>query len=165
MNSFERATIGNSAQESRALTAILWAWAIAGTLDISDALIFYHFRGVSATRLLQNIARALIGPRAFDGGVATAALGLGLHYLIALGATVVFYLLSRKIVFMTRLPWIAGPLYGICVYVFMNYFVLRLAGMAHPKLALTSVFVNAVLALMICIGLTIALVVSRISPR
>ena len=55
-------------------TAILWAGLIAGTLDITDALVFYGLRGVPPVRLPQNIASGLLGRDAFQGGVGTAAL-------------------------------------------------------------------------------------------
>ena len=56
------------------IRAILWAGLIAGTLDITDALVFYGLRGVPPVRLLQNIASGLLGRDAFQGGVGTAAL-------------------------------------------------------------------------------------------
>jgi len=154
----------------RHLAAIFWAWAIAGTLDISDALIFYRFaRGVHPTRLLQNIASGVMGLSAFQGGRATALLGLALHYTIALGATIVFYLLSRVISFMSRHPALAGLIYGLGVYLFMNFVVLPTAGMQHPHIPTSTILwvtlVNAVLAVMICIGFTISMVVHRISPK
>lgn len=154
----------------RALAAIVWAWVIAGTLDISDALIFYRFvRGVRPTRLLQNIASALLGARAFQGGQAAALMGLALHYTIALGATIVFYLLSRRILFLSRQPALAGLIYGLGVYMFMNFVVLPAAGMPHPHVPTTPILwitlANAVLAVMVCIGLTISLIVGKISPK
>ena len=45
--------------------AILWGGAVAGTLDISDALVFHGVRGVAPWRILQAIASGLLGPQAF----------------------------------------------------------------------------------------------------
>jgi hypothetical protein len=47
-----------------ALRAIGWGGLIGGILDISDALIFYGLHGVPPERLLQGIARGLLGTRA-----------------------------------------------------------------------------------------------------
>jgi hypothetical protein len=154
----------------RHFAAIFCAWIVAGTFDISDALIYYRTaRGVHPSRLLQNIATGVIGQRAFSGGRADALLGLALHYLIALGATIVFYLLSRKIWFMTRHAVAAGLIYGLGVYLFMNFVVLPNAGFSHPHIPTSPILWitlgNAILAVMICIGLTISLIVRKISPK
>jgi hypothetical protein len=55
----------------------------AGTLDIADALIFNVLRGITPIQVLQYIASGLIGTASFRGGLASAGLGLVLHYLIA----------------------------------------------------------------------------------
>ena len=61
-----------------------------GVLDILDAFVFFGIRGVPPLRILQAVASGLVGPAAAaDGGLATAALGLLLHFLIALVIVVV----------------------------------------------------------------------------
>jgi len=64
---------------------------------------------------LQSIASGLLGPQAYEGGVATAILGVVLHFVIAIGAAAVFYLLSRKLPFLTQKPILWGPLYGAAI--------------------------------------------------
>lgn len=64
------------------LLAILWAGLACGTLDISAALVVYGYFGRRPLRLLQGIAAGLLGSRAFDGGMATAVLGLFCHFFI-----------------------------------------------------------------------------------
>jgi hypothetical protein len=61
---------------------------------------------------------------------------------------------------------LSGLLYGIAVYLFMNLIALPLSGVPHPlKPASVVSRVNGVLALMFCIGLTIALLVRRSALR
>jgi uncharacterized membrane protein YagU involved in acid resistance len=92
----------------------------------------------------------------------SAALGVVLHYFIALSWTVVFYVASRKVSLLTRRPVICGLLYGAFVYLFMNLIVLPLSRVPHARAAATVASrVNGVLALLFCIGLTISLLVSR----
>src|SRR6185503_14804050 len=80
-----------------AAKVILAAGLIAGALDILYVIIFYGVRGVPATRILQGIAAGLLGREAAgQGGLATAAPGLGLHFMIALGAAATFYAVSRR---------------------------------------------------------------------
>ena len=85
--------------------AILYGTLVAGTLDILDALIVSGLRGVTPLRLFQYIAAGLLGrDAARAGGLATAFLGGFLHYFIAFGAVVVYFVASRKIPFLTRRP-------------------------------------------------------------
>jgi hypothetical protein len=80
------------ASQPRVLRTILVAWLLAGTLDIAAAIFLYAFpSGTRIMRLLQGIASGLLGAKAFSGGLQTAALGLTLHYLIALVWTVVAF--------------------------------------------------------------------------
>jgi uncharacterized membrane protein YagU involved in acid resistance len=146
------------------LRAIGWGGLIGGILDIFDALVFYGLRGVSPERLLQGIARGLLGVRAMQGGWMTALLGLGLHFLIAFTAATVYYAVSRKIRMLRHRPIVSGLLYGVAVFVFMNMIVVPLSAIHRSPMAMlafNAVSVNAVLALMLFIGLPIALFVSR----
>ena len=68
-------------KSSRAFPAIALAGLIAGILDISSAfVIVVDQRRGFATRMLQGIAAGLLGQRSFEGGMATAGLGLALHF-------------------------------------------------------------------------------------
>src|SRR5512146_3270726 len=94
----------------RPLTAILAAGLLCGVMDICAALLTWMPRGASARIILQGIASGLLGPSAFHGGAATAVLGLFLHFFIAFSWATVFYLASRKLAFLTRRPFLSGPL-------------------------------------------------------
>src|SRR6185369_3697578 len=76
--------------------AILWGGLTCGVLDITSAIVISLANGGSPVRMLQGIAGALLGPATFQGGAATAALGLVMHFGVAFTATVVFYWLSRR---------------------------------------------------------------------
>jgi predicted ABC-type sugar transport system permease subunit len=70
---------------------------VAGTLDIVYACLFWALkRDVPAQQILQSVAAGLLGKASFEGGAATAALGLALHFLIALSMSAVYYLVSRR---------------------------------------------------------------------
>jgi len=149
----------------RLLPAIFWGGLIAGSLDISDALVITCLiRGRSALRLFQYIAQGLIGPSAFDGGMGTAALGLGLHYFIAYGAAVFFVLVSCKVPALFRRPFLWGPVYGVGFYFFMNYVVLPLSQTPPFKVA-GPIFINGLAIHALGIGLPIALCARWASKR
>ena len=141
--------------------AILIGGLIAGILDLTSAILITLYYHGSVTRMLQGIASGALGKAAFDGGMSTAALGVGFHFLIAFTATAVFYLASRKIEFLTAQPVVAGILYGIAVYLFMYLGVQQLAGL-HPKFAPLTTS-RAVLVHIVCVGLPISLSVKRFS--
>jgi len=147
-----------------ALLLILRIGLIAGTLDITDALVFSYFRGVTPVMVFQYIASGLIGMRSFQLGSVSVVLGVAIHYFIALTWTTLFYVASRRLPILTRRPVLSGLLYGVGVYLFMNLVALPLSGVPHPLKPVSLLSrVNGVLALVFCIGLTIALLVRRSS--
>ena len=140
---------------------IFWGGLVAGTLDITAACTYAWIRShVTPVRVLQFIASGVLGADSFSGGAKTAILGLALHFLIATVAAAVFYFASRKWLFLVEQPILAGLLYGIPVYVVMNFVVLPLSQVALRQQPLSARIVNLVI-LMFCIGLPIALIVRR----
>src|ERR1700761_8019236 len=93
--------------------ALLLCLLIAGTLDISDALIFYSFRGVPPTGLLRFIAACLVGVSALVVGLAVAALGLAIHYTITIFWFALFPLAAPRFAFLSRYAIASGLLYGV----------------------------------------------------
>jgi hypothetical protein len=144
----------------RPVRAILFAGLCAGILDINAAFVFSALRGVGPVRVLRFIASGLLGPAASQGGAATAALGLVLHFVIALGAAAVYYAASRSLTFLARHPVPAGLLYGIAVYFFMNLVVLPLSAVAKRPFVPSPAMI---VIHMLCVGLPIALVVRHLA--
>jgi hypothetical protein len=114
-------------KKSEALRTILTAGVVVGVLDISSAFVIWWQRGVAIQRGLQGIAAGLLGVKSYEGGMATACLGLALHFFVAFVVVSIFYLASRKIPFLTQQPLLSGALYGIGVYIVMYWFVLPTA--------------------------------------
>ncbi len=148
---------------SRAFRAIASAGLIAGILDITSAFVIAELKGTGSIRMLQGIASGLLGPRSFEGGMATAGLGLAIHFLIAFTAASVFYAASRKLTFLTQHAVTSGLLYGIAVYLSMYWIVVPLAFVnAHHSVSRD---VTAVIIHMLLIGLPISLIVRWHSRR
>ena len=145
---------------------ILWIGLFAGTLDIADNLIFNQLRGITPKMAFQYIASGLIGMQAFRRGLPSVALGVAIHYTIALVWTGVFYAASRKFAILSRRPVLSGFVYGGAIYLVMNFIVLPLSGVPHPRSAVTIASrVNGVLTLLFFIGLPISLLVRRYSSE
>ena len=139
---------------------IAGATLLVGTLDISDAFIFYSFRGVTPTRILQGIASGVLGRAAFGMGRRSALLGLFFHFFIAFSATTVFLLASRKLP-IGRHPWLYGTLFGVALYCVMNYIVLPLSKIGWRPVPPLVPLINGVAALVFCIGIPLALIARR----
>jgi hypothetical protein len=149
-----------SSLKPKALQVILCGGLVAGTLDLTAACVTSWFRaGAGPVRVMQSVASGLLGAESYTGGPRTAALGVALHFLIATVATAVFYFASRKLRFMVEHPITAGLLYGVAVYLFMNFVVLPLSAFPQrtaPPLSGRSI---GLLVIMFCIGLPIAAIV------
>lgn len=143
------------------LQPIFLGGLIAGTLDLTAACVYAWLRAnVSPITVFQAIASGVLGRESFTGGAKTAVLGVALHFLIATVATAVFYIVSRKWLFLVERPIVAGLLYGIPVYLVMNFVVLPLSQVQMRPQPISVRIINLVI-LMFCIGLPIALIVRR----
>ena len=140
-----------------AAQAILYGTLVVGTLDAIDAIVFFGLRsGVRPIRIFQSIASGLLGRASFQGGLKTAALGLLLHYFIAFGIVVTYFLVSRRVRMLTRHPVVCGLLYGVAAYGVMNFIVLPLSKAGPPSLP-SPVLVNGLLIHVFGVGLPSAL--------
>lgn len=149
---------GKSSWRDLALT-ILLATVVAGTLDITDACLWWGItKGVPPERIFQSIASGLLGKAAFKGGAQTAALGLALHFAIMAVMVAVYVLASQRLRVLTRRPVLMGLGYGAATYVVMNYFVLPLSQVGPHGPFILSSFINGLAAHLFLVGLTIAMI-------
>ena len=150
-----------SATRNNPIVYALLGGLIAATLDIVYAFVFFGFRGVSATRVLQSIASGLLGSRAYEGGVSTALIGFVLHFALMLIIALIFHVAARRIPPLIRHPITIGAAFGIVVYWVMNLVVLPLSAFPgtfafDPVIVPTGLLVHAFL-----IGVPIAMSVRR----
>jgi hypothetical protein len=150
-------------KRSRRFQAIIVGWLVVGALDITSAFVIAAIRGTGSMRMLQGITSGLIGARSFQGGLATAVAGFAIHFLIAFTVVTIFYMASRRIGFLTEHAVVSGILYGIAVYLFMYWIVIRFVfPNSHPSLTRD---VTAMLVHISLIGLPTALIVRRYSKQ
>ena len=139
---------------------LLWGGFLCGVCDITAALVVYGFFGAKPLAILRGIATGVLGPSARQGGLGTACLGLFLHFVIAFGAATVFFMASRFISFLTERAVVAGFLYGIAVYFFMQYVVIPLSAARRSPFSVKMTMIGIVIH-MFCVGLPIALSVRK----
>lgn len=107
---------------------VLIGGLVAGTLDITYACVFWALRGgTPPLRIFQSVAKGVLGASTFKGGAATAALGLFLHFFIAITMSIVYYLVARRWTTLVERPLMFGAAYGLVLYGVMNYIVVPLS--------------------------------------
>jgi uncharacterized membrane protein YagU involved in acid resistance len=141
-----------------ALFAILTGGGIAATLDLVYAIVYSWIRAhVPPITIMQSVASGLIGQPAYEGGTATAALGVFCHYSMSLMIASIFWLASRRLVFMTRHAVASGLAFGVFVYLVMNFVVIPLSAFPTPMTYTPVRVAINIVAHMILFGLPIAL--------
>lgn len=109
-----------------ALIATLLGGLVAGALDITYAFIVYGplTYGLTPLEVFQSVAGGWIGrDAARAGGLDTALLGAATHFGIAIVMAGVFVFFASRISALTKSPLLWGFLYGLVLYVAMNYVV------------------------------------------
>lgn len=149
--------------------AILTGWLLCAVLDITAACVQAWVQvGRPPSAVLKGVASALWGAQAMLAGSGMAAIGLTMHFTVALTWTLVFYALSRRVSFLRTAPLlIVGPLYGVFVFSAMNYGTLPLLSWVRSFYLGTaprwpgSMQWRQLLIHLVCVGLPIAWGVRR----
>ncbi len=119
---------------ARPLAAIVRGGLIVGVLDLTYAILVYSPK--KPILIPQTIASGVLGMKSYSGGAQTAALGVVLHFVIALGAATVYYLASRKLAFLVDRAVLFGLIYGGLVYLCMHLVVLPLSAVSPRQMPL-----------------------------
>lgn len=143
------------------LRAILIGGGIGGLCDIAYACGFWALRGVAPSRVLQSVASGLLGAPAFDGGAASATLGLALHFLIALLFAAAFVFASERVGALTRRAFLSGAVYGFLIFWLMNLVVLPLSAFPRKVSFAPAATITGLLVHTFLIGVPIALAARR----
>ena len=152
----------------RALATIAGGGLLAGFLDGADAIIHYTFMlGIPARNIFRYIASGLLGIHtATQLGALGVILGVILHFTVAIGAATVYYFVARKQSILIRRPFLSGTIFGVGLYLFMNYIVVPLSAVPkNPNARFSwSELASALFAHIVLVGFSIALI-ARYSAR
>jgi hypothetical protein len=109
----------------------------------------------------QYIASGVLGNAAFEGGLATALLGLFFHLIISLVIAAIFILSVGRIPLLRRYPIASSLLYGLGVFIVMNLIVTPLS--AAPPLPAPTVpwLIEGIIEHILGIGLPLGILVRR----
>lgn len=156
-----------TAPRPRAWGTIAGGGLLAGFLDGADAIIYYHLIfGIPVQSIFHYISSGLIGVQAsIRAGLVGVALGVILHFSIAIGAAAVYLLAALKLPILTRRPIISGTIFGLGLYVFMYHVVIPLSAVPkNPHATFSwSNFADEIFAHIVLVGIPIALMAQRSS--
>lgn len=150
------------------IRAIASAGLVAGVLDLLDAFVFFGLRsGARPMGILHSIAAGAIGrDAARAGGMQTAALGLALHFMIALIIATIYIVASRLDPVLRRRWVVCGIAYGVVAYLVMTFVVVPLSNAGPGRIALalpvTPVLINGLAIHALGVGLPAAFFASRV---
>lgn len=134
---------------------------IAGLLDAIYATVVWGvIYGNNPAGVWQSVAAGLLGKASYEGGHATAVLGLALHFLIALVMALVYVRASRRLPVLLARPVLMGALYGVALYLVMNFIVVPLSAIGFRPPSFWGAM-RALLPHVIFVGPVIALVAAR----
>lgn len=137
---------------------ILWATLVAGTLDILSA---FAWSG-AVVAVLQSVASGPFGNEV-AGSSLGAPLGLLTHFAIMAVMVTVYVLAAQRMPALNRYWFIAGPLYGVALWIVMYWIVMPLRWDSyitpHEPLAIAKQLISHCLLT----GLPIAWITSRSS--
>src|SRR6266436_7477886 len=142
-----------------ALLAIAVGGLIAGALDITRSIILF------GKKVPLLIAGGLLGRGAFHGGAGTYALGLFLHFFIAMSVATIYYVASRRMRFCAEHWIVCGLFYGAAVDQVMTLIVLPLSALHAAGPYKLHDLILGIIVHSIVIGLPISFSVRRFTPQ
>jgi hypothetical protein len=116
----------------RPLLAVLVGGGVAATLDIVYAILRQMGFGRSPLWTLQSVASGWLGEGAFTSGALGGVIGLVSHYGILFVAAALYLVVSQRVRVLQTHALACGALFGVLVYLFMNFVVLPLSAFPYP---------------------------------
>ena len=103
----------------------------AATFDIVYAILRNGQYGRSPLWVLQSVASGWLGSDAFESGTTGGLIGLVSHYGILLVAAALYWAASRGFPVLRSRAVACGAVFGVAVYLFMNFVVLPLSAFPY----------------------------------
>ena len=138
------------------LRTIAWATLVAGTLDILSAFVWSG----AIVGVLQTVASGPFG-NAVAEDPAGAPLGLLVHFAIMAAMVTAYVLAARRIPALNQYWWIAGPLYGVALWIVMYWIVMPLRWDSYTTPSEPIAIARQLFAHCLLVGLPIAWFAAR----
>lgn len=145
----------------RDLGTALIGGGVGGLLDALYATVLWGFIiGDNPAGVWQSVAAGLLGKASYEGGNATAVLGLALHFSIAFVMALVYVRAARRLPVLVQRPIVMGVLYGFALYLVMNFVVVPLSAIGFHAPSLNGA-IRALIPHILFVGPAIALTAAK----
>jgi uncharacterized membrane protein YagU involved in acid resistance len=145
------------------LRPIVLGGMIIGTVQliIQQWLVYSLLEKNPFITVLQYVASGALGNAAFEGGIATALLGVLIHLFISFVIAGVFILSAGRIPLLRRYTIVGALLYGFGVFIVMNMIVIPLS--ATPPLPTPTMpwLIEDIIEHILLVGLPLGILVRR----
>jgi uncharacterized membrane protein YagU involved in acid resistance len=145
----------------RILAAALLASVAAGIPDVFVAALLSR---APPGRVLQTIASGILGKASYSMGSTSIVLGLGLQIAMSFVIALIYGVAFFHTPTIRSSPLIFGALYGVVIFVGMNFVVVPLSR-AHPKFQWDVKSVVAMTIVMVLFAEVIALIAMAVQER
>jgi hypothetical protein len=127
--------------------------------------IRYWLVGATPTAVFQFIASGALGKRAFEQGIYSVLLGIGVHTLISLVSAAVFAMAALRWNWLRRHVILSGSACGILAFLVMSFIVLPLSAIGLSLPRSPALFALSLSIHMFAFGVPIAAVCARLIER
>src|SRR6187401_141910 len=144
----------------------LTAGLVAGTLDITAACIQAYLKtGTTPAQVLKYVASGAVDPKTFSNDTLLVAVGLLVHFSIAIAFAFFFFFLAKQIPSLVKYPIPIGIIYGVFVWGTMRFIILPYISRLNPKpIVGQEAIINALIAagiIVICVGIPVVLLARK----
>jgi hypothetical protein len=147
-------------QAAFAVSTVAIAGVVPGAIDLAINTVKAISAGTSVLRPWKGVAAALLGKEAVvQGGDPMAIIGIGLHFLITIGAAAIYYLVAKRQRWLVRHPFLSGLVFGTLFFLAINYVILPLSVIGHPLYVGGGTIADALPSHIIMIGLPISMII------
>jgi hypothetical protein len=135
---------------------------IGGLLDITYAIVLWGvILKVGSITILQSVAAGWLGKSSYEGGLATAALGLATHFFIAYCMALVYVIAATKLPVLVHRWLLMGVIYGCILFFAMNFIVVPYLSAIGPRPSTPMGLFRALIPHVIFVGPAIAWFTAR----
>lgn len=156
----------NTYPASHSIIVPPFTWVVIGaltatSLDMAFASLYWvALHDVAPTRVMQAIAAYWgWGRHAFEGGIATAVLGVTLFFARMVLLAAIYQAAARRFAALIEQPYVCGALFGLAIYLSNQYVVVPSIGsMAQTAAERDLLWMSScMLSHMLLIGIPLAL--------
>jgi uncharacterized membrane protein YagU involved in acid resistance len=129
------AVSGNLAPIPRgSLAPVVTGGLLSGAIDLTYACTYHGIVShVPPMRIFQSIGSGIFGKASFEMGATSATVGFIAHFVILIIAAGIFNFARRRFAYLRDHAYLSGMIFGVGIWLTMNYIVLPLSAVPQFK--------------------------------